>query len=539
MNEREFNLLDEPWIIVLNFDGSTEKVSLIDALARAAEFSGLAGELPTQDAAILRLLLAVLHRVIAGYGPNDDGSERDAIQAPLQALEYWKELWNRRKFPMESIKRHLEEFHDRFYLFDPEYPFFQVPEINGKKTAFTAEKLNGEICESGHKPRLFTQRNGSSKTELEYDEAARWLIHINSYSDSAFKDKDNGEKSIGVGWLGKIGLIMAEGDSLFETLMLNLILLKDGKDEIWDYEMPIWECEKVRTGKNIQVSMPRSLSELYTFQSRRIVLLRKDGKVIGCEIAGGEAFEIENAFVEQMTIWKKEDAPNQRAIYRPRIHDTSKQMWRSFATMFSIHNDEKQVNPGVVEWIARLAGKGILPDRIIGFRVSAVQYDSKKCSITECYTDNMKFNEALLSEKGSDWIPAVIEQVEISNALVIQLANLAQSIAKAAGNSDGAFIRDAAKEQAYFALDMPFRSWLAGIDPAQEKTTEAEERWWNIAQPIVRRLGAELIAQAGPQALVGREVDQKNITAPDAYNYFLYRTKNKQTLKNGGKKSGK
>lgn len=76
MNEREFNLLDEPWIIVLNFDGSTEKVSLIDALARAAEFSGLAGELPTQDAAILRLLLAVLHRVIAGYGPNDDGSER-------------------------------------------------------------------------------------------------------------------------------------------------------------------------------------------------------------------------------------------------------------------------------------------------------------------------------------------------------------------------------------------------------------------------------------------------------------------------------
>ena len=55
----------------------------------------------------------------------------------------------------------------------------------------------------------------------------------------------------------------------------------------------------------------------------------------------------------------------------------------------------------------------------------------------------------------------------------------------------------------------------------------------------MRRLGAELIAQAGPQALVGREVDQKNIAAPDAYNYFLYRTKNKQTLKNGGKKSGK
>ena len=57
MAEREFNLLDEPWIVALKPNGTTEKVSLVDALDRAGEFRGLAGELPTQDAAVLRLSL--------------------------------------------------------------------------------------------------------------------------------------------------------------------------------------------------------------------------------------------------------------------------------------------------------------------------------------------------------------------------------------------------------------------------------------------------------------------------------------------------
>ena len=129
--------------------------------------------------------------------------------------------------------------------------------------------------------------------------------------------------------------------------------------------------------------------------------------------------------------------------------------------------------PGVVMWTARLIRDGILPQGLVRFKTVSAKYADKDFFIDDIFSDSMAFSGEMLSEKGSDWIPAVIEQVEISNALVIQLANLAQSIAKAAGDSDGTFIRDAAKEQAYFALDMPFRSWLAGIDPAQEKLPEA------------------------------------------------------------------
>ena len=545
MNEREFNLLDEPWIIVLNFDGSTEKVSLIDALARSAEFRGLAGELPTQDAAILRLLLAVLHTVIARCGPSDNKDEHKPITDPLMALDCWKELWNAGSFPMESIRAYLEKYHDRFYLFDPERPFFQVPNINGKSTVFEAQKLNGEICESGHKPRLFSPRSGKPKEELEYDEAARWLVHVNSYSDSAFKDKDSKQDNrIGVGWLGKVGLVMAEGDTLFKTLMLNLILLKDGEDELWGDEKPIWENESVRTAKNMLVSAPSSLSELYTFQSRRIIIPHNE-KVTEVKIAGGEAFEIEDALVEQMTLWK--GSKKRGTLYKPRTHDASKQMWRNFAALLSLHDSQTQRCPGIVKWHARLAYEGILPNGIIRLRATALQYDSNNSSTVECYTDNMEFSGKILEEKGEKWVQTVIDSVKIADKLAERAGYLAQKIAEACGararggkeDDFGKTAGEIAKERAYSALDMPFRSWLAGIGTEHEKPTDAKERWWNTAQPIIRRLGKDIIAQAGPQAFVSKTVKGKYVSGVERYNDFLYCTKSWQTLMNGGKKSGK
>ena len=61
MTETAFNLVDEPWIRVLQPDGTAAEVSLRDVLLRAHTFADLGGELPTQNIAVLRLLLAVLH----------------------------------------------------------------------------------------------------------------------------------------------------------------------------------------------------------------------------------------------------------------------------------------------------------------------------------------------------------------------------------------------------------------------------------------------------------------------------------------------
>ena len=58
MKEIEFNLLTEPWVRVRRPDNTVQEVSLTDALLHAQDYVDLAGEMPTQDAAMLRRILS-------------------------------------------------------------------------------------------------------------------------------------------------------------------------------------------------------------------------------------------------------------------------------------------------------------------------------------------------------------------------------------------------------------------------------------------------------------------------------------------------
>ena len=90
MKQIEYNLLEERWVRVRGQDYTVQEVSLPDALLHAHEYRDLAGELPTQDAAMLRLLLAVLHTVFSRVDGN-------GIPAPFEetddALIRWEELY--------------------------------------------------------------------------------------------------------------------------------------------------------------------------------------------------------------------------------------------------------------------------------------------------------------------------------------------------------------------------------------------------------------------------------------------------------------
>ena len=128
MKEVEFNLLDEPWVRVLCVDCTVREVSLTDALLYAHEYKGLAGELPTQDVAVLRLLLAVLHTVFSRVDVQGENAPISAGVEPDLALNRWESLWKLKHFPVQPITTYLEKWHERFWLFHPERPFWQVPQ---------------------------------------------------------------------------------------------------------------------------------------------------------------------------------------------------------------------------------------------------------------------------------------------------------------------------------------------------------------------------------------------------------------------------
>ena len=100
METMEFNLLRERWVRVRTQDCTVQEVSLTDALLHAHAYVDLAGEMPTQDAAMLRLLLAVLHTV---FSRVDGNGVPAPFEEPRDALQRWGELWQLGHFPEQPL----------------------------------------------------------------------------------------------------------------------------------------------------------------------------------------------------------------------------------------------------------------------------------------------------------------------------------------------------------------------------------------------------------------------------------------------------
>lgn len=506
MTEKEFNLLDENWVRVITPDCEIREVSLTDAILHSHEYSDLCGELPTQNVAVMRLLLAVLHTVFSRV-------DKDGNPAPIddedEAFERWKSLWDSKQFPEKPIRSYLETQREKFWLFHPERPFYQVPEAK-IGTKYGAAKLNGELSESNNKIRLFTTYSGKQKSVLSYSEAARWLITLHAFDDSSVKHKRKkreGEKSAGVGWMGKTGPITAKGNNLFQTLMLNLVMLNEG-NKPWGEEKPSWE-KKADSRESVEILLPDNLSELYTLQSRRVFLQRENGKVIGYNLLSGSFFEKEKAFTEQMTIWSPiRTTTKDKSIigFKPCRHDSAKQMWREFPSTF-ISGGEGRI-PGIVRWVSVLKYDDYLKEsQIVKFSICSAQYDSKNASVTDVFSDSLSFHKKLLEEANDGWRSAIADEVARCDQLATAVYYLAKDLDSAMGEKEGESYK-AAKEQFYFRIDVPFRNWLESID-SEWGTDEAEEDrecWRKTAQKIAVALGEEMVANAGEDAFTGRMI---------------------------------
>lgn len=221
-----YSLIDRPWITVRRHGGGTDELSIMDTFRRAHELEGLGGEVPTQSFAIARLLLAILHSAVDG--PRD--------------VEHWEQLWQDAVLPVDRIEQYLSDHRARFDLFHPVTPFFQVADLRTGKGEVS--ELNKLIADVPNGYPFFTTRLGPIQS-LPAAEAARWLVHCHAFDPSGIKSGalgDNRVKGgkgypIGVGWSGLLGGVLPEGNTLRETLLLNLIA---DSDERWMGDAPAW-----------------------------------------------------------------------------------------------------------------------------------------------------------------------------------------------------------------------------------------------------------------------------------------------------------
>lgn len=543
MQEKEFNLLQEPWIRVITPSLEQKEVSLTDALVYAHEYADLSGEMPTQDAAILRVLLAAAVTIFYRYDAHGDedelSEENDSDEGDV--LERWKEYWDMGKFPDQAVQSYLEAYAERFWLFHPETPFWQVKDLQ-YGTDYDIECLFGNIKESMNKATRhhFSMTDGDEMHRLSYGEAVRWLIHLNAYAINLKTDKKapGTTSPVGTGRLGQLGFVMVNGANLFQILMLNLCAL-NSSGEIWDLPKPVWEHEVCRE-QSRKIGIPDNLPERYTLQSRRI-MLKKDieGNLTGFRALGGDFFPIENDSGEPMTIWREkkiDKKTGEELPLMPQIHSPSVHAWREFPALLSAKNSSPKGDliPGIVQWLNILCREKIISaDSLITFRMIGMVYgDQMKYNYGDCVNDTLTLSAKLLNELNSAdrvWITCISDQIEKCQAVTQNALNhFAYKVCKLfyGNGSAKSGIKDHLTRQYYFSIDAPFREWLADIDPVQVNREKKIAEWEKQSRFYAKKAVEDYIATLGTDIYIYREDDSKGgkakiLSIPKIMNEYL------------------
>ncbi|XCB30118.1 type I-E CRISPR-associated protein Cse1/CasA [Arcanobacterium hippocoleae] len=143
-------------------DGNTGEVSLLQLLDQMQNIAQIAGELPTQDFAVFRTILAIFYRAL-----------------DIETKADWFECYHDPEMVCSDVREYLAAMHDRFDLRHPEYPFYQVADLHtAKNETKSVSVIIGDIP-SGHQ--FFVSRKIEEDTIISWAEAARWLIYVQQF----------------------------------------------------------------------------------------------------------------------------------------------------------------------------------------------------------------------------------------------------------------------------------------------------------------------------------------------------------------------
>jgi CRISPR system Cascade subunit CasA len=321
MSDFSYNLIDEPWITCTSRDG-TRSVGLRELLLSAHELRGIESPNPLFVAALIRVLLAMVHRIADG---------------PRRARD-WGSLYSAGRFSEEQVNAYLRRVHDRFDLFSDTHPFYQtaglsIIDANSKEAPVSAAVIMHERA-SGNNKTIFDHTTDDSPLALSPAMAARALLTTQMFALGGLNKKSTNHFGFQQSYLNAamvsgifIGLT---GASLFETLMLNLLLPEFQRMGSNPADKPVWERDDRGQDK---AKVPTGYLDFLTCKCRHIRLLPEQNNdritVSKLHIAQGEAFqEVANpAFMR-----KKNNKTGE--WYCPQLNP-DRLVWRDSASLFA------------------------------------------------------------------------------------------------------------------------------------------------------------------------------------------------------------
>ncbi|MFJ5678277.1 type I-E CRISPR-associated protein Cse1/CasA [Streptomyces sp. NPDC093097] len=515
-----FDLVSSPWLPVQRTDGTVTEVSLLGLFEQAESLRRLVGDVPTQEIALLRLLLAILY---------------DALDGPVE-VEDWEDLWLSDD-PFSAVPAYLERHRARFDLWHPERPFYQVADLHTAKDEVAP--LSRIVADVPVGEPLFAMRRPGVES-LSYAEAARWLVHAHAYDTSGIKSAMVGDERgkagkvypLGVGSLGNLGGVFAEGSTLRETLLLNLIALEeigDGATGAAGEDMPAWrQTEPLGAGERAGSAgqgQPMGLRDLYTWQSRRIRLHAEGGVVTGVVLGYGDPLALTAPWkLEPMSAWRRnatqEKKQGRTPVYTPLRHDPSRAAWRGLGSLLPARSqagDEAKrgesadrLRSGIARWFTRvITTTEMAPGKLVRLRLAGAVYGTQQSVIDEIVDDSVVLPVITLHEANPIFGEAAVDAVSEAEGAVGALGQLAGNLARAAGTDPTAPVATA-RDLGFGTLDGPYRAWLKELLTFPDLST-ARREWRATVRRHLLRLSRQLLDSAGPAADEGRLIEIPNV----------------------------
>ena len=575
-----FNLLDEPWISVLvERTGEKKDVSMVEFFRNASDYYSLAGEMETQNFAVMRFLLSVIHTVFSRFDydgnvlpgvslderwiQTEDVDEDDWEEYDEAVSECWKRLYLTGIFP-EVLFNYLEKWRNRFYLFDEKFPIFQVnkkemDEILVKiseddPTFIYGRNINRTISESENKIALFSpiknteiamkrkkprKKKDGTKDILTEAELARWLVMFHGYTGQG--EKKRLAKKSSNGWLYDLGGIFLRGGNIFETLVINYIpgSPDDNQNFIGRIQKPCWEV----SGREVIDRLCRerfidNLAELYTNWSRAIHINADTNmsKPLELGVIKLPAIEHTEISIEPMTLWEWKD--KEKCFY-PKKHNVEESLWRHFGIItIKETNDEKiHRSPGILKQYKRL--KDVAGNRwtdIVGVSMESGDNKASQEPVGEV-TDSFQINDLVITDTDyNGWVIRISDAVETTKEIISKIFNRylegiceIRNLELTKPNANG-FVSEEIKKM-YSIIDSAFKEWLASIKPSDSKEAKIIE-WYSQLRKMVLNRVEELFECSTVRDLTGIK-NKKGIENIAVKYWEFVNTINKKLVKGG------
>ncbi|MEW6568786.1 MAG: type I-E CRISPR-associated protein Cse1/CasA [Chloroflexota bacterium] len=481
-----FNLVDKPWIPCLQADGTAVELGLRDVLLQAHELRGLHGESPLVVAALYRVVLALLHRVVDG--PRDS---RD-----------WAALWRRGVWDPKRVEAYLERWHERFDLFHPERPFYQwATDTSREKTVMD---LLPEMA-SGNNATLFDHHTEDAHVAFTPAQAARALLFVQSCSFAGGMGLAPRESSDGPWARGVVFLL--EGDTLFETLALNLVPYRDMAERgipKTEADRPVWEADNPLDPDR---QVPLGYLDFLTWPTRSIWLhgeVENGGPMVR-RLRMAPGMRLVDGLRDPFNHFTRDE---QRG-YRPYRFSEARVLWRDSASFLRLKALKEVDPPETLKYLAELVEDEVVETHRL-YRYMALGMANNQAKVEFYRWEHLPLPGIYL--KKPDLVDALRTALESAETTRSRLgAALARSasllLSPTADDPNGRkpdrkdvndLLAHWAFDRAYWgALEIPFLDLLSRLPDAGE---EALNRWSLNLQRVARQVFEQVESALGTNA---------------------------------------